>query len=262
MHLIFAGNPGAGKSTLANTVLGEPIFRSGVALGQGLTQVLDSHVMGDIKVSDTPGFDDINLRDRAASEISSGLSQGGQLRLIFVVTLEEGRVRRSDVATIATILDALENVHVDVNNKFSLIVNKCHDRELQLLQQEEYANIVRQAFGGHRQVGHMVCLPKDESAVGSDDTLLTEGVDALLSSVFDAPVMVVPDVAVNVEADSFDARLEELRGEIGRVRERLEELQRAEEEQQNEGIMGRMMKEMLYGMAGQVVRLGIKRYIL
>lgn len=42
-HILFVGNPGTGKSTLLNSLVGSAVFKSGVSFGGGLTSYLQWH---------------------------------------------------------------------------------------------------------------------------------------------------------------------------------------------------------------------------
>ena len=90
---MFIGNPGAGKSTLANCVAKKNLFESGINYGQGLTFQLDWKVHNGITYIDTPGLADIKLRQEAAKAITEALKKDGIYQIFFVITLQSGRLR-------------------------------------------------------------------------------------------------------------------------------------------------------------------------
>eukprot|EP00972_Heterocapsa_arctica_P004459 662494-Heterocapsa_arctica.AAC.1 len=79
---------------------------------------------------DTPGLDDVKLREMAAKEISKALKRDGDFKVFFVITLEAGRVRPSDKVTIKLVLDAAP----DIGCKYGIIVNKMSKKALNLIQ--------------------------------------------------------------------------------------------------------------------------------
>lgn len=218
IHNVFAGNPGSGKSTIANTIIGDTVFRSGISLGVGLTTALDTHQHKDEKFSDTPGLDDINVREQAAKEISTGLSRAEKLRLIFVCTLEDGRVRPADVVTIDTILDAICEVGVCVESGFSLIINKCNDGVLSALQVDERSRkMITETFANGRMLEHVYFAPKCAEAEGMDDVLLPI-FEELNTFVQSAPVLRMPGIPVTIDLSYYQERLNALLHEISRLR--------------------------------------------
>ena len=54
--IIAVGNPGAGKSSLLNSLAGENLFKSGLNIGRGLTYKLDEAVNDSGHFLDTPGM--------------------------------------------------------------------------------------------------------------------------------------------------------------------------------------------------------------
>lgn len=128
----MVGDPGTGKSTLLTSLCGgEATFRSGVSIGSGLTYELQTEVFCGKRYSDTPGLNDPIKKQAAADAIANAIFLGGAIKLLFVITLEAGRVRASNLATIQIVLEALVARGVTVARRFSVIVNKMSPKELE-----------------------------------------------------------------------------------------------------------------------------------
>lgn len=121
-NIIFVGNPGSGKSTLLNALMGDVRFKSGLSFGGGLTKTFQAEEADGTWYIDTPGLEDVTMREAAAEQIKAALKQSGQYRIFFVVLLDSGRVRAGDVASMTVILDALKDTNVPVQH--GIIVNK------------------------------------------------------------------------------------------------------------------------------------------
>jgi energy-coupling factor transporter ATP-binding protein EcfA2 len=118
---VVVGNPGAGKSTLLNGLMGEVNFKSGISVGTGLTtRLLIKESPDGTRFIDTPGLADIKIKEEAAEEINQAFFQEeGPFTLIFVMTLEGGRFRDGDIATIRLTLEATKVIP----DRFCIIVN-------------------------------------------------------------------------------------------------------------------------------------------
>ena len=127
-HILFAGNPGSGKSTLLNCLMSSRSsrslgknekFKSGPSIATGLTFKLGKKTVNGVTYMDTPGLDDIDKRKQAAEAITEALKQDGSYQVVFVVTLESGRVKPADVTTIQLILKSAEQI-----THYGIIFNK------------------------------------------------------------------------------------------------------------------------------------------
>jgi GTPase Era involved in 16S rRNA processing len=160
---VLIGNPGSGKSTLLNTVMGARKFQSGVSFGSGLTQALQIVPSPAMDFADTPGLSDPTIRERAAEEINSLFVSRSNVCIVFVVTIESGRVRPDDVATITSVLNSL-NI-ADLTDRFSIIVNKVKARTAAELERNaEARDKVVMSLTFKHKTRHVHILSEDPSA--------------------------------------------------------------------------------------------------
>lgn len=195
MHVIVVGNPGVGKSLILNAIIGQRYFQSGVSLGNGLTKRLEVFRGTDgTHYVDTPGLDDVLGRDHSARELTRALSISGHCKLLFVCTLEDGRIRPSDMTTLRLILEAVRNSGANPNGRYSVIVNKV--AESVLSQMEVYPRIRDDfilTFSTVAPVRHIDFFPMLDSASGVHDAQLY-GDDAYRYRRFldTAPLLLLP----------------------------------------------------------------------
>ena len=103
-----------------------------------MTYQLDKKTHNGITYLDTPGLSDINMREKAAREITKALKLGGMYQVFFVFTLESGRVRPEDVTTIKLVLESAPDI-----KHFSLIINKLSTNAYDRLFQNNAAQLKR-----------------------------------------------------------------------------------------------------------------------
>ncbi|KAI0557692.1 P-loop containing nucleoside triphosphate hydrolase [Gracilaria domingensis] len=205
-RVILVGNPGVGKSMIQNSLLGKEVFKSGISLGGGLTKRTSSFDKGNMTFVDTPGLDDIYNRKTAAREISAALRGPAAVKVVFVATLEAGRVRPADVCTLQTILKALRDVVGDMGNRYGLIVNKCEPSVAQQLRAKDSLDLRRGVFGPFRaveEVKHVEVIGFDGAARGKSGKLLrSEERDKVRNMIERTPSIHLPEkplVRLNVE---------------------------------------------------------------
>jgi len=126
VKILLFGNPGVGKSTTINAYVESrypgkkfKICQSGVSVVGGKTKNNQEIHFPDEVIIDTPGLADETLREKAAKEIESALKKGGSYKIVFLCTLQAGRVKPDDVNTVVTVLKCLKT---DATINFSLIV--------------------------------------------------------------------------------------------------------------------------------------------
>ncbi|KAG7375735.1 hypothetical protein PHYPSEUDO_015399, partial [Phytophthora pseudosyringae] len=135
INYLFLGNPGTGKSTLINCLIGRPVFKAGVAYGGGLTDFFQKYEHNGILYMDTPGLADRKLMKKAAASITEALRYSGTYKLFFMVRLENGRVVADDLSTIETVMACIDMSQVP----FSVIINNIKKRQFREIMKREDA---------------------------------------------------------------------------------------------------------------------------
>jgi GTPase Era involved in 16S rRNA processing len=212
------GNPGVGKSTILNGFAGKFLFKSGTSFGKGLTYQLDIEQVGNRIFMDTPGLADIEMRKKAAEQITLALKQGGEFKIFFVATLEAGRVRPSDVATMKVVLDSAP---ID-NGQYSIIVNKLEPDDLATLQSDVDArNAVLQGFIANLEKKTIYFHPaiRHNNLAGKKDQVLPID-DDMKTFLDNAPTVFIPSEKVkDIKTDQFEEMQEQFELMITKMKE-------------------------------------------
>lgn len=153
-RIVFAGNPGRGKSSLLNCLIGKAVFKSGISIGEGMTYRMEEWQTEDGRCVyyDTPGLNDIARRKDAAEAIREALRQGGNYVLMFIWTLDNGRARPEDLQTLRVVLDAIQLE----NFPFYIIFNQLNAKVKEQLQAND-SKMLQELFALCR-----TCLDEDK----------------------------------------------------------------------------------------------------
>ena len=233
-----------GKSTILNGLIGAIKFLSGFSAGKGMTESLQLHEHTDgIIYGDTPvnsplfstltfpvftleilslfvkikGLSDVKLRKKAAKSITKALRSDGRFKLIFVATVEAGRVRPDDVTTINLVLDAINHPV-----EYGVIVNKVTRKfVLKVTNSEENFNAIFGGFNtGERKTDHFFYMEKKEELDDEDNKLAVMPED-LRNFIYNT----VPDTIIfkehvsEVKTDEFERMKEKFAAEIEEIKQ-------------------------------------------
>jgi hypothetical protein len=123
---------------MLNGLAGKPLFQSGLSFGAGKTVVLQKEQIGKNWYMDTPGLSDTKLRELAAKAIEAAMKEGGAFKVIFVITIEAGRVRPADRTTMELVLESAPIT------QYGVMINKLGKKERKkiLENKEAYGAVV------------------------------------------------------------------------------------------------------------------------
>lgn len=111
---------------MVNQLVGKHVTDSGLSLGGGKTQFLKAHCDDDgIVYCDTPGLSDAQTREQAGKKIQMALSLPIMVKLVFVLTLESGRVKPQDTANIQQVVESIKLPNGEsMRANYGVIINK------------------------------------------------------------------------------------------------------------------------------------------
>lgn len=231
-HILFLGNPGVGKSTLLNSIMKSQsksdkisLFESGVSFGRGMTCELDEKTVDGVNYMDTPGLQDVKLRKQAAHSITRALKYGGKYKVVFVMTLESGRVRPADISCMQMVLNSSHG-QIDC---YGVIINKLSKKvHAQLtVQSEELRKLFSQIQINSNRVQMPCLLPLEKYHHLDDESNALIEIPELVQFInFLIPVQINPDKVDDVpDDDTFEKMTEDLEKELMDLKENKEKME-------------------------------------
>jgi hypothetical protein len=229
---LMVGNPGTGKSTMLNGLARKSLFQSGLSFGAGKTTVLQKEQIGKDWYMDTPGLSDTLLRKEAAKAIEAAMKEGGAFKVVFVITIEAGRVRPADRTTMELILAAAPIAY------YGVLINK--------LGKKEYNMLIENTDGAKDAVvaGLMNELPRkslrfhfkqrDESLVDEEDAVpqLDEQFVRFMQHIPAVQIKTEEVKAIDVsEYDAMTSKFEGIITELYADKKRVEEKMKSDKEE-------------------------------
>lgn len=157
--------------SLQDDIPDEKLFKSGLSIGKSLTYKTEMREIAEKIFLDTPGLADLKMRQQAAKEITESLQQNGLYQIVFVVTLEAGRMRSVDIATINLVIMNAPEI-----TQFGLIINKLCDETYRKFEDGKLKEILSNEFlsdlvdvNGRRLISRLLLLREFTQLHDRDD---------------------------------------------------------------------------------------------
>jgi len=192
-----------------------------------MTQEKQEHTYQNRKYIDTPGLADIKAKMKAAEEIENALKSNGNYKIIFVITLDKGRLKPQDFATIDTVCNCIQ-----IQFDYGLIYNHVTNAEMKEAQNfggleqhlKQYLETLK------KKPSSTVALKKDLSMEDSGTGFFPESSEnrkKLLDFISNLKANMIPkDRVTAVDVTDYEEKMKELTKKIEEQNKRIQELQR------------------------------------
>mmetsp|Transcript_51121 Transcript_51121/g.101544 ORF Transcript_51121/g.101544 Transcript_51121/m.101544 type:complete len:454 (-) Transcript_51121:297-1658(-) len=200
----MVGNPGTGKSSTMNCMLGVSLFQSGVSRdGTGVTFQLDVKEHEGTRYMDTPGLSDVRLRKAAAKAIEEALLIGGDFKIIFVTTLQRGRIHDDDLLTMKLVLEAANQIPQD---GYAIMINQISEKVMNKIDKPKFLSNLKEWLTERGvPVTEYVHFALHIDALADEDNVVVDLPLETLSFLQNAPQLKINGEKVTaINAESFD----------------------------------------------------------
>ena len=107
---------------------------------------------------DTPGLDNIGFGDQAGKEITEIMNKGGELKILFFITLDQGRINLEDVRSMKLVLEAAPSI----GQKYGVVFNMISKRIFRDLKTDsirvDYINVLFSGFPDKRKCDSILAM--------------------------------------------------------------------------------------------------------
>lgn len=204
--IIFAGNPGAGKSTLMNIFSNKLLFKSGYSDGTGITTksrpeyFFDKRLGRPVVLYDTPGITDAVTLEDTIKETSEAIREKKFFSIIFVVTLEAGSTRGPDVAILSLLISKINQAGCELTDNYGIIFNKFGKNAIQSFSTVDWFK----KFGGNfPSTKHVLLLPKKEELHDEDNAYTSDFRKDLVEFVCNVPMVSIDRNMFSLSKEEF-----------------------------------------------------------
>jgi len=256
-HVVMIGTSrGVGTSTLLNCLMNSRVdglsknemFQSGRSSSETSSK-LNSKELSDTIYTTTPGLDNTQKQtiEDTAEEITKALKKDGDYQIIFVVTLESGRLRHPDVTMITLVLDSAKEI-----TYYWVIFNKIGKDMLESITERQKCELLAQVSpdsGPNKPVPIPLFLGVYSDLDEKSNALTSIGeLNVFLTHMY-PPIRINSSNVKEIATDSYEAINNKMREELTALTKNQELMKRKIEENnfffnnKIESIMGKHLIE-------------------
>lgn len=180
-----------------------------------MTFELNQTQLGETTFIDTPGFFDVTMKKQAAEAISKALKQNAWYRVVFVVTLESGRVRPQDVAFLNIVLESAPEI-----DRYGVIFNKLSDNvigKMELDPEIKYKLISEVSLGTNKGKSRPIPIPLFLSRISilDDNDNVTTRIQKLEDFIGVVPLIEIhKENVTEIEIGNYERYTEQVEGQL------------------------------------------------
>eukprot|EP01132_Coremiostelium_polycephalum_P009709 gene9709-11923_t len=208
-------------------------------IGCGLTKENHEFISEDGKrYIDTPGLADPLIREQAAMNIEAALKKETNYKIVFVIALNDGRMKSDDIETINSII---QSVSVEFN--YGLIFNKVSKNVLKFMDSDNMKlclGLLKRQTESKFIIPFIPELFEAENKLLQDE-IIRDGVIEFVNQI--KPNLILEENVTPIDTRNFDERVSEIQTEVSKLMEEEKQLRLKEEEKRVEAEKRREEEE-------------------